>query len=379
MTETVAIAPAPAAVPPIKNQPDQASRLSGSDPKAMATAGFSALVISLVGKSKGAATSAGGGHLPGEGSSLPDAAGKPADDSAAAAAAAAAAAQAQTVLALAPTSAASATGTPQASAMDAAQAGLSRLPSGAANAPSGPRLSALSVTTGGATADGSSTAATDVDPAGAGPEAPVAHYFNSIIEEATTRSSGANPAELAAAGPTAGQSNPSDATLVALQGQAAAAPHAAPTAGLPTAVDSRLPIASPQFGDQLAQQVTVLVDHGIQHAMMSLSPPDLGPIEVRISLNDGQANVQMASPHGVVREAMTNAMPQLRDMLQNAGMQLSDSGVFSQLPQHESRGYDQGAGSSSHRPAPPVDNWGETPVAASSMAPRALRLVDAYV
>lgn len=152
------------------------------------------------------------------------------------------------------------------------------------------------------------------------------------------------------------------------------------TARAPTLeIDAKLPLHSPRFGEGFAQQVTVLVEHGIQHARLSLNPVDLGPIDVRISIQHDEATVQLASQHGGVREAINDALPRLREMLEQAGMHLADSGVFTQLPQR-----DQSApGGGSAR-----DLFDSTPRARALVEPLAthplaqnikLHLVDAYV
>ena len=152
------------------------------------------------------------------------------------------------------------------------------------------------------------------------------------------------------------------------------------TARRPTLeIDTKLPLHSPRFGEGFAQQVTVLVEHGIQHARLSLNPADLGPIDVRISIQHDEATVQLASQHVGVREAINDALPRLREMLEQAGMHLSDSGVFAQLPQR-----DQSAPGG----APARDLFDPTSRARALAEPLAthplaqsikLHLVDAYV
>ncbi len=140
-------------------------------------------------------------------------------------------------------------------------------------------------------------------------------------------------------------------------------------------LDSKLPLMSPQFADRFAAQVTVLVEHGVNLAQISLNPPELGPIEVRISLVQDEAKVQFSSPHGVVREAMNDALPKLREMLESSGLRLNDSGVFAQLPQRDQLG-GQPPGTPGRGPADVSwDEQTEGPVASHQ---RSLHLVDAY-
>ena len=62
-------------------------------------------------------------------------------------------------------------------------------------------------------------------------------------------------------------------------------------------------------------------------AQLSLNPPDLGPLEIRISLDQDRAHVLFVSPHETVREAIGAAIPRLQDMLGEAGIRLLDVGI----------------------------------------------------
>lgn len=169
--------------------------------------------------------------------------------------------------------------------------------------------------------------------------------------------------------------NPADAAA-GLSGLALPAERAASHAEAPKLIlDSKLPLMSPLFADRFVEQVTILVDHGIKQAQLSLNPADLGPIQIRITLSEDAASVQFASHHGVVREAMLDALPKLREMLESAGFRLSDSGVSAQLPQREQLGSEQpGMG----RRAVAPDPWVEPEILPRSGS-RALHLIDAYV
>ena len=173
----------------------------------------------------------------------------------------------------------------------------------------------------------------------------------------------------------ASTANPAD-VAAGLSGLSLPAERAASHAEAPKIIlDSKLPLMSPLFADRFAEQVTILVDHGIKQAQLSLNPPELGPIQVRITLSEDEASVQFASHHGVVREAMLDALPKLREMLESAGFRLTDSGVSAQLPQREQLGSEQpGMG----RRAVAPDPWVEPEIPPRSGS-RALHLIDAYV
>ena len=82
-------------------------------------------------------------------------------------------------------------------------------------------------------------------------------------------------------------------------------------------------------------------------AELHLSPPDLGPMSVRISMEQDQASISFSSAHAMVREAVEAALPRLRDMLGAQGITLADVNVSqhgSSQAQHE-----PGAGWSARR------------------------------
>jgi hypothetical protein len=166
-----------------------------------------------------------------------------------------------------------------------------------------------------------------------------------------------------------------EAVAAGLSGLSAQTERTMPAEAPKLNLDSKLPLASPLFAERFAEQITVLVEHGIKHAQISLNPPELGPIEVRISLHQDEAKVQFASHHGGVRDAMNEALPRLREMLENSGLRLSDSGVFAQLPQREQLGSGQ-PGMEQRDPQP--DPWAESPPPILLLEHYSLHLVDAY-
>lgn len=114
----------------------------------------------------------------------------------------------------------------------------------------------------------------------------------------------------------------------------AAALHERPATGV-LHLDTQLPLQTPRFAEGFGQQVVVLAQNGIQQAQMSLNPPELGPIDVRITFHQNEASVQIAAASGLARETIQEALPRLRELMDSAGVRLNDAGVFAQLPQRE--------------------------------------------
>ena len=88
------------------------------------------------------------------------------------------------------------------------------------------------------------------------------------------------------------------------------------------------PVGTPPWSDELASRVALLVRSAKQSATLTLSPEDLGPVEVRISVRESDASVTFVAANADARAALEQAMPRLRDMLAAQGLSLADSAVF---------------------------------------------------
>jgi flagellar hook-length control protein FliK len=80
----------------------------------------------------------------------------------------------------------------------------------------------------------------------------------------------------------------------------------------------------------------VWVRDGIDHAQLKLNPAAMGPIEVRISLDGTQAQVDFSAAHAATRQALQDAVPALAGALRENGLTLTGGGVFEQA--REQRG-----------------------------------------
>ncbi|WP_283628116.1 flagellar hook-length control protein FliK [Shewanella baltica] len=102
-----------------------------------------------------------------------------------------------------------------------------------------------------------------------------------------------------------------------------------------------------RFSPVMKQQLITMVSQGIQHAEIRLDPPELGHMLVKIQVHGDQTQVQFHVTQTQTRDLVEQAMPRLRELLQEQGMQLADSHV-SQGGQGERRegGFGDGGGGS---------------------------------
>lgn len=83
----------------------------------------------------------------------------------------------------------------------------------------------------------------------------------------------------------------------------------------------------PEWNQAVGKQMTWMANQNIRSAELRLNPAHLGPIEVRIEMEDDQVSLAFSSRHAVVREAMEQAIPRLREMFEESGLNLTDTDV----------------------------------------------------
>lgn len=94
----------------------------------------------------------------------------------------------------------------------------------------------------------------------------------------------------------------------------------------------KAPINSPEWKSNLGDRVAWMAQNKIPAAEIKINPAHLGPIEIKVSLNNEQATVSMIASHGATREALEAAIPRLREIFSDSGLQLADADVSSQHP-----------------------------------------------
>ena len=93
------------------------------------------------------------------------------------------------------------------------------------------------------------------------------------------------------------------------------------------------PLHSKAWPEQFGEKIVWMAKNDHQSDQISINPPQLGPMQITLHLNGDQANAIFASPHAEVRQAIEAAMPQLREMLQSAGITLGDTNVGANMAQ----------------------------------------------
>jgi flagellar hook-length control protein FliK len=174
----------------------------------------------------------------------------------------------------------------------------------------------------------------------------------------------------------------SKATATAFSGQLAAARHpdAMKTADLPTdllsnpamrvvtqtspdtpaslnglAANRLAPsVGSTAWGQALGEKVIWMAAGAQQTASLTLNPPNLGPLQVVLHISNDQATASFFSAQPEVRQALEAAFPRLREMMNEAGIQLSQASVSADTPQQNDT-----ADRQAQRVAPPFPGMDE--------------------
>ncbi|HIF9322200.1 TPA: flagellar hook-length control protein FliK [Photobacterium damselae] len=103
-----------------------------------------------------------------------------------------------------------------------------------------------------------------------------------------------------------------------------------------------------QAGDQLADKVQMMAAKNLKQIDIRLDPPELGRMQIKLSLHDdNQASIQFQVAHQQTRDLIDQAMPRLRELLLQQGMQLAQSSVHQETSQQFSQHFNQQNGQDS--------------------------------
>ncbi|MGH8807320.1 MAG: flagellar hook-length control protein FliK [Noviherbaspirillum sp.] len=100
-------------------------------------------------------------------------------------------------------------------------------------------------------------------------------------------------------------------------------------------------VGNPGWDQALGQKVVWMVSNAQQSASLTLNPPDLGPLQVVLNISNSHATANFTAAQPEVRQALESAMPKLREMLGEAGIQLGQANVSAGTPNGQQGAYAQ--------------------------------------
>lgn len=130
--------------------------------------------------------------------------------------------------------------------------------------------------------------------------------------------------------------------------------------------------ASMQWREQFVDRVRFLVGDRTQTAELRLHPAELGPVSIQISISDQQASIVFLAAHEDTRRHITEALPQLRDMLGESGVRLGNASVDDHPQPNPQSGQPDARGRQ-----PPADATEDAPVR-SAAGNLNRHLIDTY-
>ena len=128
-----------------------------------------------------------------------------------------------------------------------------------------------------------------------------------VISSATAQDKHGHPGDASpAAGASSGLADPTQVGM-----NSSTPPDASPAATMNVSPH----VEAPEFGQGVAERVSWMLDNNVSSAKLQVNPPQLGPIEVRIALQGGHAQVWLTSHSAVTRDALESSSPKLREAL----------------------------------------------------------------
>lgn len=101
-------------------------------------------------------------------------------------------------------------------------------------------------------------------------------------------------------------------------------------------VSAQVRVGMPGWADQIAERTANLASQNIKQAEIQLNPQEMGPINVKISVNQDQVAVTFTAQNLSVREALDQGVQRLRETLESEGMDLIQADVSDQSAHSES-------------------------------------------
>ncbi|HAS8348371.1 TPA: flagellar hook-length control protein FliK [Vibrio vulnificus] len=113
-----------------------------------------------------------------------------------------------------------------------------------------------------------------------------------------------------------------------------------------------MPLTRELVNEQVAEKVQMMMSKNLKQLDIRLDPPELGRMQIRMTMNNDIANVHFTVTNPQARDIIEQTLPRLREMLAQQGMQLADSSVQQQASGQQQRQYSadgQGNGQQSSR------------------------------
>ena len=95
-------------------------------------------------------------------------------------------------------------------------------------------------------------------------------------------------------------------------------------------LDIQPQLNSSAWGKVMSSRVVWMAREGVQQAELRLNPANLGPVEVRLTMQNDQTNVTFIASNAAARDALEQALPRLRESFNESGLALNNAEVSHQ-------------------------------------------------
>ena len=124
----------------------------------------------------------------------------------------------------------------------------------------------------------------------------------------------------------------------------------------------------PRWADDFSARVSLMVRAGESTASLQLTPVDLGPVEVNVTVKDSNATIHFGASQADTRALIEASLPKLRELLASQGFNLMDASVSSGFSRSQKQEFASGSRGSAD----------SDPVPTEVQAVRSLGLLDLY-
>jgi flagellar hook-length control protein FliK len=103
--------------------------------------------------------------------------------------------------------------------------------------------------------------------------------------------------------------------------------HAPRAAGEAEHAPIAVHVRDPRWAEEFGTRIALLVNQRESVAAISLTPADLGPVDVSVTVRDSQATIHFGAAQAETRALIEASLPKLRELLAAQGFQLMDASV----------------------------------------------------
>lgn len=140
----------------------------------------------------------------------------------------------------------------------------------------------------------------------------------------------------------------------------------------------QIPVGQTGWDSAVGDKIQWMVSRQVQSAEIKLTPPDLGPMEIKLSIQNDQTSVQFVASHAATREALEAAIPRLREMFGEIQLNLANVDVSQQQANGSQAGGDNGSGSADGYESEGAGSMAGSTSAEGLVTQRGSGLLDTY-